>query len=410
MDGGRRNWRRLVAPFACLAGSMALYLAIQTIGARDSPVAAEGRIVRSGYGGKAQEYELCVSGLEEDAETITVEVSPMAYSEEEAEAIFYEIMDQMEETIRGENPSLMEVTEDLNLPSLWKETGVRIRWNSSKPVYLDSSGHVAADLQEEETLVLQARLSTGEFQADFEIPVRLIPRQLSEREARLRGLTGAVAEADQKGVGDSYLQLPDEYDGRTLSWSEPADSSNILILLLGVIAAILLFARDGAEERKKARAREEELLLDYSDLVSKLMILIGAGMTVRNAWERMVNDYEAGCREGRMKKRAAYDELQGAWLQLAGGIPEGTAIREFGRRCGLQPYRKLCTLLEQNRKTGTKNLRTILEQEAEDAFEMRKNLARSRGEEAGTRLLGPLFLMLGIVMVMIMVPAMLAMG
>ncbi|MCD8371403.1 MAG: hypothetical protein LUC94_13980, partial [Clostridiales bacterium] len=187
MDGGRRNWRRLVAPFACLVGSMALYLAIQTMGARDSPVAAEGRIARSGYGGKAQEYELCVSGLEEDAETITVEVSPMAYSEEEAEAIFYEIMDQMEETIRGENSSLMEVTEDLNLPSLWKETGVRIRWNSSKPVYLDSSGQVAADLQEEETLVLQVRLSTGEGQAECELPVRRRPGPQSERVARLRG-------------------------------------------------------------------------------------------------------------------------------------------------------------------------------------------------------------------------------
>jgi tight adherence protein C len=46
----------------------------------------------------------------------------------------------------------------------------------------------------------------------------------------------------------------------------------------------------------------------------------------------------------------------------------------------------------------------------EDAFEMRKNLARRMGEEAGTKLLAPLFLMLGIVMVMIMAPAMMTMG
>ena len=45
-----------------------------------------------------------------------------------------------------------------------------------------------------------------------------------------------------------------------------------------------------------------------------------------------------------------------------------------------------------------------------DALEQRKNLARRLGEEAGTRLLMPLFLMLGIVMVMIMVPAMMSMG
>ena len=34
------------------------------------------------------------------------------------------------------------------------------------------------------------------------------------------------------------------------------------------------------------------MLLDYAELVSKLMILVGAGMTIRSAWERMVKDYE----------------------------------------------------------------------------------------------------------------------
>ena len=41
---------------------------------------------------------------------------------------------------------------------------------------------------------------------------------------------------------------------------------------------------------------------------------------------------------------------------------------------------------------------------------MRKTRARRMGEEAGTKLLAPLFLMLGIVMVMIMAPAMMTMG
>ncbi len=65
---------------------------------------------------------------------------------------------------------------------------------------------------------------------------------------------------------------------------------------------------------------------------------------------------------------------------------------------------------ERYRRSGTKNMRAILETEMTDAMEQRKNLARRLGEEAGTRLLMPLFLMLGIVMVMIMVPAMMTMG
>ncbi|MEG2350242.1 MAG: hypothetical protein RSB57_07010, partial [Hungatella sp.] len=82
---------------------------------------------------------------------------------------------------------------------------------------------------------------------------------------------------------------------------------------------------------------------------------------------------------------------------------------EFGRRCQLQPYLKLSSMLEQNRKTGTKNLSSLLSAEMAEAWEQRKTIAKRMGEEAGTRLLLPLFMMLGIVMVMIMVPAMLSM-
>ena len=94
--------------------------------------------------------------------------------------------------------------------------------------------------------------------------------------------------------------------------------------------------------------------------------------------------------------------------QLKSGMAEGRAYGEFGRRCGLQPYVKLAALLEQNRKTGSKNLKSALELEMVSAFEQRKNLAKKLGEEAGTKLLLPLFLMLGVVMIMIVVPAFLA--
>lgn len=123
-----------------------------------------------------------------------------------------------------------------------------------------------------------------------------------------------------------------------------------------------------------------------------------------------MTDYEAAVRAGRQKRRAAYEEMGQTWQQLKNGMPEGAAYREFGKRCRLQPYLKLSSLLEQNRKTGSKNLRAVFQAEMTDAFEQRKNLARRLGEEAGTKLLLPLFMMLGIVMVMIMVPAMMTMG
>ena len=48
----------------------------------------------------------------------------------------------------------------------------------------------------------------------------------------------------------------------------------------------------------------------------------------------------------------------------------------------------------------------LLEQEAEDAFEERKSMARKLGEEAGTKMLFPMILMLGAVMLILAFPAM----
>ena len=56
-------------------------------------------------------------------------------------------------------------------------------------------------------------------------------------------------------------------------------------------------------------------------------------------------------------------------------------------------------------RTGTRGMRQLLEEEMALALEQRKDLAKRQGEEAGTKLLLPLFIMLGIVMVMIVVPA-----
>ena len=77
----------------------------------------------------------------------------------------------------------------------------------------------------------------------------------------------------------------------------------------------------------------------------------------------------------------------------------------YGTRCGISVYKKFGMMLSQNLRKGTKGLTELLGREAEDAFEERKNLAKKIGEEAGTKLMIPMFLMLIIVFAMVIVPA-----
>ena len=145
--------------------------------------------------------------------------------------------------------------------------------------------------------------------------------------------------------------------------------------------------------------------MDHSEMLSRLIIFLGAGMSIRTAWDKIAEDYKRAVNEGRSEMHYVYEEMYITGSQLKSGISEAKAFAEFGTRCGLQQYMKLSGLLEQNRKNGSKNLRETLRLEMAEAFEQRKHQARRMGEKAGTKLLVPLFLLLGVVMVMIMLPA-----
>ena len=160
------------------------------------------------------------------------------------------------------------------------------------------------------------------------------------------------------------------------------------------------------EARKK---REKQLQYDYADLVYQLMVFTGAGLTVSRAWKQIVNNYEKRLEHETSQPRAVYEEMEIALGEMENGLPESQAVSRFGERCQHNEYRRLSSILGQSRQTGMKNLQELLAQEMDTAWEQQKQAAKRLGEEAGTKLLLPLFLMLLVVMVLVMVPALMVM-
>ncbi|MDE7198250.1 MAG: type II secretion system F family protein, partial [Lachnospiraceae bacterium] len=158
----------------------------------------------------------------------------------------------------------------------------------------------------------------------------------------------------------------------------------------------------GRELDQKLEARKRELLSDYPEIVNKLALYMGAGMTIRNAFLKMGEDYKKQREE---RKKYVYEEILMTCYELQGGRSETEAYDHFGRRCQVQAYIRLSALLSQNIRKGSGDLLRVLRQEADNAFAQRKNLAKKLGEEAGTKLLLPMMMMLCVVMVIIMIPA-----
>ena len=483
----------------CISASLLLTILVFFLGLQDGVLKEGFCLPRSGYGGQKQYITLEVSGLTEDTSVpLDITVSPKRYTEEEADAVFREIYDQLEELVVAEGESFANLQHDLRLMTKLPKYGVQLSWDfypeldpalaagsvpqdeaapaeatgegemplgddapaealaegeavtedadataiamaeqgeAARAYYrkyrhlMDSDGTLHNETLAPGTVVtgyLSLIMSTdivptstdGETKylktqyhsAPYRIYVGIVPRALSRYESLLLQLQQAITSEDEGSLGENMLSLPTEIDGQRIYYSEHEDRSYLLLPLLGVIAAMAIYMRQGQARRTEKKQREALLMLDYSELVSKLMVYIGAGLTVRNALETISQHFDALIARGIKEDRPLYQELRTMVIQFRRNMPESEIYLSFGRRVNLKPYTKLVSLIEQNRMNGARNLRAMLELEMEDAFEQRKTTARRLGEEAGTKLLLPLFIMLGIVMIIVIVPAMSALG
>lgn len=392
----------------CILAGIILFFAMEVSG-RDDPL-KEGYIRRNEYGKGEEEIVLIAEGIGDanQAMEVVFPVEERRYTKEQTKKELEALTGRLPDLILGENPSTDQVRTKLNLIPKDSKTGFHILWSSAPAGLIGYDGEIYGEsiIQDQGQLVnLTAEVSDGYGTSkQISIPIQVFAPLLSEEERQKKELIEEIVRREKQNRTEEGFYLPSEYKGGALSYRSRDETDSVWLLLIGPVLAILMRARSASQEKQLKKDREKKLLLDYSEVVSKLQIFLGAGMTIRTAWERIVLDYQKLQERGE-EKRPAYEEMLQTYYQIRSGTAEGKAYGEFGRRCMLQPYLKLAGLLEQNRRTGTKNLRYLLQAEMTDAFEQRKNFARRQGEEAATKLLIPLFLMLGVVMVIVVVPA-----
>ena len=401
------------AQYICIAAAVILTAAAYLNSQGTSFLNEDGSISRSEPGSSDDSYVLNVHGIGSKDSSLTVNVSARQYTEYEAFAAFEEIMERMSAYICGDNDSLDEIRSDLKLKrSIPGYAGIRLSWYPDDTSLITDTGKVDNyKLTEAADTRLTVILKTGEYRQEYVLPITIYPAEAAlVGEAELtRQLKEAITEADTAQLSEESLRLPDKLAGTSITYSEPEDRGWIRIPFLGAFAFILLGLKPEQDRRKQQKAREQELMLDYSDIVSKLAIYIGAGMTAANAWLKICDNYLEAVGNGSSGRRAAYEEMLKSAGELKQGVSETKVYSDFAGRCSLSCYLKLSSLLEQNRKTGDSRLRTALISEAREAFEQRKNTAKQLGEEAGTKLMVPLIISLVTVMITVAVPAMMTM-
>ena len=227
---------------------------------------------------------------------------------------------------------------------------------------------------------------------------------MPKEEKLIKQINDAVEEESNK-VGTNTFVLPKQVDGVKLKWGEQKDNIVVKIIFIEILVIVLLVYAKKENEKQELKRRQDSMRLDYAEIVSKLAILLGAGMSVKQAWNKISARYSDKRAKNKNSYKPIYEEMLVTSHEIQDGIGERIAYQRFGERTGVNEYHRLSRLLVQNLQKGSRSICSVLEDEAENAYEQRRLLAKKIGEEAGTKMLLPLMLMMIIVIAIVIVPA-----
>ena len=333
---------------------------------------------------------------------VDLSVEERLYEENELNVLLEEFLPLLEKAMLGENASLDQIAYPLKLVDYLDGFPFEVEWQTDG-VYIDSDGRLLQNVLDVPTLVeLTAVISCESFEARHVLGCMVYSKAVQPSQEEL--ITKELEEIQAGTRNEKFMTLPSEMNAEKLSWSYKKSNMGILILFATSLLVMVTYFGMDRDLKKQVADRNEQLKLDYPEIVSSLALLIGAGMTVPNAWQRVAKDYRTKKQEtGRT--RYAYEEILLTIYEMESGVAQTKAYERFGRRCRVQSYNRLATMLSQNVRKGATNLAVLLREEAAYAFEERKHTARRLGEKAGTKLLAPMMMLLGMIMVVIMVPA-----
>lgn len=367
-------------------------------GEKESLLIDENQLLRQERGKGSYEAELI---LEIEGETTTemiITVPEQLFGEEEEALCLQEAIEEIEREFAGGNSSLEEVRTKVVICENYCQGMVQAGWEFSNPGLIAADGSLLEEemISDKERVNAKVYLSCEDSSLIYEFDFYVCKQEKSGEEIFYEKLKQSISE-DGKREGEKMLWLPLEQDGYKLVWKNQQSDLPLQVFLIGMLVVMLLPALEKEKEKEVQRRRDEQLIREYPALVSKLSLLLGAGMTLRKAWNLIVNRQTSS--------GIVYKEMLVTQREIENGKSEVEAYERFAERCGLQKYRKLMNYLIQNTRKGNKGLCQWLQTEAEEAFAERKSMALKLGEEVGTKLLLPMMMMLGIVVLVVMIPA-----
>lgn len=369
-------------------------------------------IKRNGYGLGDKKVNLIVSSENIGvAKEIEIDVSERRYSDEEIQNMYKEFTTTIEDTILGDNLSNDNVCYKMNFLKKIEGYPFDVAYETDIPMLINDDGSIIydklseMDAENKGVLVgITVKAKYYDFKENYSFYVRIFQNANSFEDRFEKAVLQQVHNKNISAINDEYIELPDKVGGVDISYTDNVHRTEYVIVVFFIIIAVLLSMAKDEEVKKEYIEREKQLISDYPNIVNRFALYFNAGMTVKAAFGKICDEYEKE-KSQRHIERFAYEEMLIANSAMKEGVGELKAYDDFANACGNQKYRSFVNLLSQAVTKGKKDMAYILIEENANAFNERRLRAKRLSEEAGTKLLMPMLMMLSIVIVMIIYPA-----
>lgn len=176
--------------------------------------------------------------------------------------------------------------------------------------------------------------------------------------------------------------------------------SSLMIIGIAILFVMAIWNLCMSKMKEAVEKRRDDCVLEFPNMVSKLSLLIGSGMVLREAWYLIAKS----------KEGPLYELMRKACEYMDNGESDAAAIHKFGVLSDSLEIKKFTSAMVQGLEKGNSELADFLISQATELWAHKRQLALQQGEIAAGKLIIPLGLMFGGIIMIIVSAAMQSMS
>ena len=364
---------------------------------------------RNSFGQGSKEVQLSLKKDDKKKE-ITYKLDEQKLSAEEESKVYIQFFKKLKKIMMKNNTSLKQIQTPLNLPDTVDGYPFEITYELAEDGYIRLDGSIneeeQAKLKRGETyrtyIVVTARY--GEYRKSKKYEIRIVPKKNISQTNVFYKIQQYLKKEEQENRYSRDIKIPSVYKDIEITKRQENQGGISGILILFVTVCIFIPLHNYLKLQEEGKKCQEQAERDFPVIVHLLTLYMGAGLSFFSAVKRISQNYQKQ-RELDDSKKYAFEKMMRMEQQMSNGVSQREACQDWGMQFRTDSYQKLSLILIQSFTKGGREAAMLMEAEEREAFHKRIDRAKKEGEEASTRLLFPMILLLCQVMLLVMYPA-----